>query len=133
MAIDYAKLRDTSDRLITENGRTVILIKRDRTAGDVSEPWRGPATPGTDVNLSVTAVIIDFETKMIDGTLIRLGDKRAFISPKESDAAESTGEALIEDFDTLIDRSETWQIVNVDKVEPGGIRLLYDLQLRGAK
>lgn len=133
MTINYAKLRDTADRLITENGRTVTLVKRDRTASDVSKPWRGPSTPGTDIILSVTAVIIKFETKMIDGTLIRVGDKRAFISPKESDAAESTGEALIEDFDTLIDKSETWNIISVDKVEPGDTKILYDLHLRGAK
>lgn len=41
MAVNYAKLALTAKRLISENGRTVQLVRPSETPADVNAPWNG--------------------------------------------------------------------------------------------
>jgi hypothetical protein len=126
--VDITSLRSTAERLISENGRDVTLVKRDRTAGDGAKPWRGPASPGTDVSVTAKAVFVDFEEEDFAATLVRRGDKRALVSAKVIEELNST--AVLEEFDVVLDGTVEWKIVSTTIIEPGPSRVLYDLQLR---
>jgi hypothetical protein len=129
----YADLRDTATELIDEFGRDVTVNKFSRTAGVSAEPWRGPGDPGpndapTAANtVTVKAAILDFNASDVDGTIVRRGDKQAYIS------AETAGTESLEEYDTINDNNEIYKIVNVETIEPGVLgtsRVLYIMQLR---
>lgn len=125
--VDFTSLRATAERLISENGRDVTLVKRLRTADDVAKPWRGPPV-GPDVTIVAKAVFVEFEEEDFDSTLVRRGDKRALISAKVVEALDAT--TMLEEFDTVLDNTVEWKVVNVVVIEPGTSRVLYDVQLR---
>jgi hypothetical protein len=120
--VNYASLATTAQRLINENGRTVTLTKTDRTPADSNKPWR--AGGSSDTTVDVVAVLVPYESKDVDGTLVKRGDNRAYV------AALDTGAELIEDYDTLVDSSDYWRIQAVEVINPGDTRVLYDIQLR---
>lgn len=123
MAIDYAKLARTAQRLITGNGRDITITKKDRDVKNELEPWR-PAKP-TDTTIGpFKAVIIPFEEKDIEDGLVRRGDRRCLLS------ALDTTTNLIEEFDEIVDATEVWKIAGVNVLNPGATRILYDLTLR---
>lgn len=126
--VDITSLRSTAERLISENGRDVTLVKRDRTAGDGAKPWRGPASPGTDVSVTAKAVFVDFEEGDFAATLVRRGDKRALVSAKVIEDINSA--AALEEFDVVLDGDVEWKIISTTVIEPGSSRVLYDMQLR---
>lgn len=125
--VDFTSLRATAERLISENGRDVTLVKRLRTADDVAKPWRGPPV-GPDLTIVAKAVFVEFEEEDFDSTLVRRGDKRALISAKVVEALDAT--TMLEEFDTVLDNTVEWKVVNVVVIEPGTSRVLYDVQLR---
>ncbi len=127
--VDYASLRLTAERLIEASGRSVTLTKRDRTADNSSTPWTGPADPGTDVTIVVIAVMLDYKTEEIDGTLVIRGDQRCFIADK-SVVDVSSAAIQLHDFDTLTDGAIVWHIENAEILEPGSTRIMYEMQLR---
>ena len=123
MAIDYAKLARTAQRLITGNGRDITITKKDRDVKNELEPWR-PVRP-TDTTIGpFKAVIIPFEEKDIEDGLVRRGDRRCFL------AALDTTTNLIEEFDEIVDATEVWKIAAINVLNPGATRILYDLTLR---
>lgn len=126
--VNFTSLRSVAERLIDENGRDVTITKRDRTDDDPAKPWRGPPSPGTDVSVTVKAVLFDFDEADVDGQLVRRGDKRALVAAKVVEEANAT--SILEEFDTLTDGSIKLKVVSVTIIEPGPLRILYDVQLR---
>ena len=120
--VDYVSLAATAERLINQNGRDVSLLRNERTPSDPANPHRGGGTTVTTLG-PLRAVLIPFESDNQEGTLVRRNEKRAFVA-----ANVAAGE--IETFDQLVDGSTTWKIVDVDTINPGSVRVMYDLQLR---
>lgn len=120
MAKDYSSLAALAKRLIEFYGRALTLTKDSATPTDASKPWRG--TTGVTSTAPI-GVVLDFNFKEVDGTKIRRGDKQAFI------ASSSTIEDL-RYYDRLVDGTDEWNIINVNTLEPGSLRLLYQLHLR---
>lgn len=123
---NYTRMAATAKRLIEKNGRTVTLVRLSRSALDTNKPWRGPDPDPDPAPAAITckAVIVPYEAKELEGSLIRNGDKRAFI------ADTSLPDHDLEKFDTLIDGGDTYKIVSVALFNPGDVRLLYEIQLR---
>lgn len=119
----YARLARTAQRLIDRFGISEKLEGFVDGVPDPARPNRPPVrTPfGQDVN----AVFLDIDTKLIDGTLIKTGDMKVLLSP---------GDVTIPlNLTGTISRSaedEVWSIVNCRTLNPGGIKLLYTLQVR---
>lgn len=127
MAI-YDELRVVAADLITEFGRTVTLTKIDRAAADAAKPWRGPATPGTPIALSVTAVLVPFMTEDGKVDLTRRGRQQAYVAAATAEA-QSAG-VRVEQFDTLTEADGTvWKIHAVDIIAPGPSHVLYTLEV----
>lgn len=124
MAIDYAALAAKAKALVEANGRSVTLRKRSRTPADGAKPWRGTSTQ-TDTSV-VTAVVVPFEASDVDGEIIRREDMMAIIAATSNNV---DGEE-IEDYDSLLDGSTLYKIVNAKLYEPGSQRLAYFVQLR---
>lgn len=129
--VNYVKIAATAKRLIEANGRTVSLVRLDRDPADPDMPWRGPAVvdsaPYDPLDYpSPKAVIVPYTEDDIDGTLVRHGDKRAYV------AATSTAVAALNlaEYDGLIDNGEQYKIVSVNILNPGEIIILYEMQLR---
>ncbi len=123
MAVDYAKLALTAQRLIEGNGRSVTFIKVSETPIDPNEPWRGNTSAETTA--VANAVLSSYDKEDIDGDLIRAGDQRAVVAELSVPGQD------IEDFELLRDdENQEWKIINVTKVRPGPTTLVFVAQLR---
>lgn len=129
--VDFTSLRLTAERLILENGRTLTLKREDQvTFDDPNQPWRTSSLTN-QVSLAVLGVFTEYEKEDFDGSLVRRGDKRVLVAAKDTEDAQTGTENIkIEDFDTLLDGTEVWKIITVEVIEPGSLRILYDIQVR---
>jgi hypothetical protein len=128
--VDYVSLRATADRLITENGRDLTLIKAGTTAADPTEPWRTDTTAG-ETRIIVKGVFVEFENEQVDGSLIMRGDKMGLVAAEDVEDTTSSSESdEVETFDRLLDGTVDWKIVNVEAIEPGPSNVYYEIQVR---
>ena len=117
MKFNYARTAKTADRLLKRFGATTLIKKTTNTY----DPTTGTAS-GTSIQFSVTAAVFDYEQKFIDGTLIREGDKQAYVSalvlsvPSVGDVMEWLGKDCA--------------IVFVTPLNPAGTNVLYTLRIR---
>lgn len=131
MALDYVSFQNLAERLIEANGRTLSLVLRDPgNLTDPAKPWRG-STEADEVTVVVTGVFIEFEKEDFDGTLVRRGDKRVLIAAKSvTDEGSSAANLKIEDYDHVLDATVRWKIITAELIEPGPLRIMFDLQVR---
>lgn len=133
MALDYVSFRLLAERLINENGRLLTLQREDQVNPVVvAEPWRAADPVGANiVSLPVLGAFIEYEKEDFDGSLVRRGDKRVLVAAKDTEDVRTGTENIdVEDFDTLLDGAEVWKIITVEVIEPGPLRIMYDLQVR---
>ena len=130
MALDYAALRRTAERLIEDNGRTLTLVRKDQgNPVDPAKPWRS-STGADEITIDVIGVVIEFEKDEVDGTLVLRGDKRIFVADKSVTDSSNASNLKIEDYSDVVDGSTRYRIINPTTIEPGGERIYYDLQVR---
>ncbi len=111
--------------LITAEGRVVTLKALVTTPTDPSKPWRAAGEAMVSPDITVSAVTVAYSPKQVDGSHILKTDLQAFC------ALHATADLGI--YDRLVDTNgdgRTWQIANIEKIEPGTEILLYKLQLR---
>lgn len=129
MAINYANLRKTAERLIRENGRDINIVRRSRTPADPAKPGRAVVT--TTTSITVKGVILFADLEQVDNVTIERDDRIAFISAKAVEDVNVT--AFLEDYDYVVDGGDQYDIINKNVIEPGvagDSRVLYVLQLR---
>lgn len=105
--------------MIADAGAPITLKRKidgeyDTTTGDVLED-RVTSYVGQGVK-------VDYTAREIDGTRVRAGDARVYLSV--------TGMVAPRTGDLLILNGEPWTVVNADTLQPGAITLLYDVQAR---
>ncbi|WP_339057321.1 hypothetical protein [Candidatus Regiella endosymbiont of Tuberolachnus salignus] len=115
MAIHYAGLRRTADRLLRENGISYRLIRQNIKL-----------ISGIEVQLpeqiaTVTGIISCYTRGEVDGTLIQQGDSKMM----------ATAETAICQGDRLIIDDKAHRVIQVNPVKPAALLLCYQLQLRG--
>ena len=117
---DYIKSRETAHKLITQFGRDVAirrLVARDQ----FNKPWAEDESSYTDY--ATKAVMLDFETKEIDGERILSTDSRAFVSAQGL-TIEPTNK------DLLVVGNDVYTIVVPKPLRPASDVVLYELQVR---
>ncbi len=131
MALNYTNFRSLADRLIGENGRSLTIVRRDQAnATDPAKPWRD-STEANTISTPVTGVFIEYEKEDFDGTLVRRGDKRVLIAVVDvEDETAGGGNVKVEDYDHILDGTTRWKIITAETIEPGNLRIMYDLQVR---
>lgn len=129
MALNYTNMRALAERLIEENGRTVSLVRVDQVNDtDPARPWRG-TTGASEISISVLAVMVPFEKEDFEGSLVKRGDMRAFVAATSVED-ENPANVQIEDYDYMLDGGVRWKIVEAQSINPGSLRIVYELQLR---
>lgn len=122
---NYVKLAATAKRLIEQNGRTVMLVKKTRTAADTAKPWRGPSGTGNTTIASPKAVVYPAYEKGDDGTLVSRGFEKAMI------AHDSLSPKLdLTTIDSIIDGGVTYRVIRANRVGPGDIIIHYEFDLK---
>ena len=97
----------------------------------VSCAW---SAPPSSMSLSCTttqtgkAVMIDYSSRSIDGTLIMAGDKMLKLSPLDTSGAQLTPPKP-ESTVTMADGT-VWTVKRVEAKNPAGVAVLYTLQVR---
>jgi len=119
-SMNYPRIAQTAARLINANGQNVTLSRR--SGGDRDSVTGEMITPEVVETFLMRGVLTNFDTKLIDGTLITNRDRKLLISggirPETGDRAiigtELAGEV----------------IAVINEVNPGGLPLVYELQVR---
>jgi hypothetical protein len=118
MAFDYSPLAAVAVSLIADFGQDATVR---RVSGGTYDPVTGTSTGDTTTDTSVRAVVVGIAKDYAEqlGGNVQAGDRMALIA---------TNEPLVSD--SLILGSETWAILDVQIVNPGGVALLYKAHVR---
>ena len=108
---NYSGIVSTAQRLINKFGRDITLITQTQSGTDY-------APTITETSSMIKAVITNFSTNEIDGTIIQSSDKKilTYDEIKPEQIVSIDGQRL--------------SIVNVDTVSPGDTKIIYKGQLR---
>jgi hypothetical protein len=115
-AFDYVRAAATAHRLIAKFGRA-ITVRRTANSGTA---W-APTLTATDY--TATAAVLEYTARDIDGTLVKVGDRRVVISTTGL-AIEPTTQ------DRLVIGGEEMGIVRVMKMSPAGVNVYFEVQAR---
>jgi hypothetical protein len=115
----YEDLRDTAAEMLAEFGFSATL----RSAGTPAYSAATSAATSVTTASAVSCVLLDYPAKFVDGSLIRQGDRLAYVSAKG--AAPKAG-------DTLVCGGTSLTVVSCKPVAPALLAVLYELQVRSA-
>jgi hypothetical protein len=126
MALNYAGLASTAKRLIGSNGTKCKLIN---PSGN--PPIYNPSTneyETTDLTFEGVCIIGSFDSHLIDGTVIKVGDVRVTaVLPEEP----KPGLSKLEVYDKAGTLKETYNVINANPVNPNASTvIMYKLQCR---
>ena len=121
MAI-YTSLRATAQRLIQKNGRTITYSVKSATLIDANNPQLG--TVGT-TDLTPKAAFINSVVSEKSKNLVQSGDKICLI------AADDLPSVVPSTSDFIVDGGVTYDIENVDSIDPSDAPVVYEFILRG--
>lgn len=113
---DYAKSQGTADRLIDKFGQ-VGTVKRTENTGT---PWNPTQTI---MDYDCKLVVLSYNNKDIDGSLIKASDKKVYVS-----ALGLTIEPMTTDKLVIAGKENT--IISVKPLNPAGVSVYYECQCR---
>ena len=119
MSFNYKQIRSLAGRQISMFGQDMILR---RVSGEY-DPTSGFVTDGPVKDHKVKGILTkDVTVKRLKGSVLE--EDRWILLEAESLTAAPSGN------DLMLVGSETWSIVHIVEVNPGGVPLLYMLQVR---
>jgi hypothetical protein len=99
------------------------------TEGALTPGDPGEGKPRTYEDVAVEAILYDYKDHYIDETTVKTGDRKALIAINPLSVPQVAG---IKQGAKLIDGSDVFTVVNVEKIEAAGILVTVILQIRGA-
>ena len=114
----YTGLAATASRRLADIGQAITWL-HDNNDGSF-DPVKGATTAGTTTAYSANGVLLDFNTMLIDGDNILRTDKRFVMEAGD----------IPEVHDVVTVNSVNYTVVAVRETSPGGVVVLYELQLR---
>ena len=128
MAVVHQNFVDLAFRLITANGRAIVVRRKDITR-DVAEPWKIASEALTD-----TGTVGLFDKG--EGTDLLLATRQAIGAPEGARTSVGARVALcyipakglsgeIRAKDVIVDGDDTWEITEVEKIQPGPTTILF--------
>ena len=128
MAFDYSGVYALATELIAEFGRSMTIIRLDRTSADVSKPWRGPDTPRLtpDASQVITGVMVE-----PGNDLGQLGDQidiPELVSRSSRILIVAAGSAPgvdLETYDEILDGGKYYKANIIHVLQPGDTKLMY--------
>ena len=119
MGYDYAKTAATASRLLARFGAPLTVSRQ--TPGGY-DPDTGTTTAVTTQSWVPVGVKLDYSQREIDGTLIKAGDQRIYMSVV-SGLDPQAG-------DVVTISAEAWRVVASRTLSPAGVNVLLDVQVR---
>ena len=118
---NYAKSAATALRLITKFGQTATILRTE--IKEPSKPWDPSSGETVVTEYPVQAVVTEFAQRLIDGVNVKYGDKLVLVA--------ASGLAVIPTpNDAISVGGQTYSVVGVSVVSPGGTALVYNVQAR---
>lgn len=93
------------------------------TTGGTYDPGTQKVTGATTSNYAVKAVLEDYKAREIDGTRIRVGDRKYLIAASGLTVTPAPG-------NVLVDGSDSLSVVTVEVTYAGSVPALYTVQVR---
>ena len=117
----YRRCRAAAGRLLERYGTSVTLRHHQPGAYD---PARGE-TASTWSEYSLSGLVRDYRQDQVDGSLVQDGDREVILAAQRGGEPPAPG-------DRLLLAGESYTIVQVKTLEPGGLALLHQCQVRRA-
>jgi hypothetical protein len=119
----YIDIRDgVAEELLTEFGRTYTLQEEGSDA--VFDEASGFfTTPGTAVAHTVTGIFSQYAQREIDGSSIQATDFKVILMAADMTVVPDTSMKIL-------DGAAEYAIVHVTPLKPGGVDIIYTLQVR---
>lgn len=114
----YADMQDTAQELLEDFGAPVTLIQEGSVGGGYDADGN-PQGAVADVTVTGVGAALDYKRDEIDGTVIQSGDCKLLYKG---------GAPVIGMFVTL--SGIKWRVVTLLLLDPAGILVMYELQLR---
>lgn len=112
-----------AQEMIAEAGCPVELVRYE-TERDPTMPWR--AAGARETVQETSAVFVSYDERYVDGTVIQSGDRKAYVP-----AAGLAKPPALNAFLRLGGvQGSRWKVVHVAPLDPGGVPILYVLQVR---
>ena len=112
----YARLQATAERLVAKFGQQGTVTRME-PSGPAYEPMLTP----TDYPCKL--VVMDYEDRAVDGTLILRTDKLIYLSTQGLSIT-------LDRADTISAGGQTFAIENVKQINPAGLIVYYEVQGR---
>lgn len=117
----YQRIRSLPSRLLPRFGAPSVMH---RNAGhSLYNPETGMVEGGSAQSWPCIALIEDYSAHDIDGTLIQASDRRLIVAPDIAEAPQPG--------DVFELASERVTAIRVNPLAPGGVVVLYEVQVRG--
>jgi hypothetical protein len=116
MTFDYAASQKTANKLIDRFGQAVS-VRRFAATGDAWNPTR------TYVDHATTGAVVEYANAEIDGTRVLETDRKCFSKVGSLTITPAVGDRLVVGSDDLA-------IVSVKPLNPAGVAVMYELQVR---
>jgi hypothetical protein len=102
--------------LLQKYGSALTLT---RQSGATYNPATGALSGGASATFTVRGVFINYLDENVDGTVVRMGDRRLLVSPQGSTTVPAIG-----------DRVDGMELIDVRTYAPGGAAIAYACQAR---
>lgn len=115
---NYAKVVANATKAIKKYGLVATITKLEARVSTI--PWENSGRAA--VEESGLGVIGEYSARDYANTSIEMGDVRLFLSPQ--------GISRVRVTDLVSLDSITYKVIDVSVIQPGGVDVLYDVQLR---
>lgn len=122
--MDYTSYRQLAYDQIQDKGCSITITRPEH--GGTENPITGSTTGATaSADYSTYALITNYGDREIDGTNIKVGDKNFLVPALNLDIIPCAT-------DVITEGNNTWTIVKITTIDPGGSgnELLYKIQCR---
>ncbi|MBT2326120.1 hypothetical protein J7E62_27710 [Variovorax paradoxus] len=120
MSFDYAEVAAEVDGILVEYGADATLT---RVTPGAYDPATGTTGAASTTTWAGTGAKFDYEQRDIDGSLVRMGDQRVYLS--------TVGIVNPKTGDTLTIGGTVYQVIASRPLQPALTAVLYDVQIRG--
>lgn len=124
--VDYVKMASTAQRLIRENGREVIFVRKPQSSLDPNKPWNGPDPIAQEITITLSGVFVP-PNQIRQFGLSALGEGTEFrdlIDFSEQVIIVYPGDTDLKDYKTIRDNGINWNMVGLQFLKPGTVPLL---------
>jgi len=121
VATNYLNERASAKKDIYEEGAP-ITVRESKTSYNA---FTGEAS-NTDIDYSTYGIFTQYKRQEIDNQLIKRNDFKLIIPVEDTFDIDSIDLSKL----SIIYENETWHVIDIKSLRPGGINIIHSLQIR---